>query len=412
MTAAVLDSVSAPARASVAFVLPELLPVPPVQGGAVEYWVDEVSRHMRRSGYEVSVVSRPAGATPLADKAIRYVGVPWTPLASRLLTFKQTTSRRNPLRPLAKIQNVLSYGLKARALLPSAAARIVYVHNDPALTLMLGKSPGQKFVLHMHNDHLASRAMKPLYKRVIDKVDLVLCVSDFIRDSARASFPSQSDKFVTVVNGTDADFFRPTPRPEARAQLADVTFEPGCSYFVYVGRLVEIKGVHVLLEAFSGLLARNPNARLIVAGSSFFSDAPKTSYEARLQEMARPMQHAIVFTGYLPHDKIRLLYAAADAVVVPSTWQEPSGLVLIEAMACGACVIGTRVGGAREIVEDGRTGLMIEPARPDVLQASMQRVIDDPSLRSRLGTAARAEVEQRFTWQRVSSNLDAIFGKL
>ena len=87
---------------SVIFVLPEMLPVPAVKGGAVEHWVDEASRRMAAKGGRVGVVSRPANAP--GDAAIDYIGLPWTRLETFCYCLKEKLGRRNPLRHLAKLQ--------------------------------------------------------------------------------------------------------------------------------------------------------------------------------------------------------------------------------------------------------------------------------------------------------------------
>src|SRR6185437_16291255 len=138
---------------SVVFVLPEMLPVPAVKGGAVEHWVDEASRRMAaaRDGAsgKVAVVSRPSGSA--GDPAIDYIGIPWTRFETFCYGLKEKLGRRNPLRQLAKLQNVFSYGWRAARAVGGYG--VVYVHNEPNILLFFKKPPGQKIVLHMHNDH-------------------------------------------------------------------------------------------------------------------------------------------------------------------------------------------------------------------------------------------------------------------
>lgn len=387
---------------SILFIVPELLPVPPTEGGAVEHWVHEVSQRLARSGHDVAVISRPAGAA--GDPNIAYIGVPWTRLGRWWLRLKQTSARHNPLRNLAKLANVLGYAMGVRKAMRDVEADIVYVHNDPLLAWLLPLREGQKLVQHMHNDHLSVVALRPVLSRVLSRTDLVLCVSDYIRDRARQVLPAHAAKMQTVLNATDTSLFR----PHAEAATAPApTF-----HFLYVGRLTADKGVHVLIDAFARVHHAYPQTRLLIAGSSFFANAPQTDYQRQLAQQAAPLAQAIVFSGFVPHAQLRFMYAEADAVVVPSTWQEPFGLVALEAMSSQSCVIASAVGGVPEVVTHERTGLLVPPSDTAALAEAMARAVQDPALRHRLAVAARREALMRFSYTRLASDLDCKFGGL
>jgi spore coat protein SA len=400
---------------SVAFVVPEMLPVPPVEGGAVEGWVHEVSRALARQGFDVTVVSRPAGAA--ADAAVqgdgvRHVGVPWTRVGRWLYERKRGWGPGHPLRPVVKVLNVLEYAFGVRRRLRALAPDIVYVHNDPYLAGLLGRPARRALVLHMHNDHLCAKGARPLLRPIVARCDRVLCVSDFIRDRARDAFADQADRFETVLNAIDTG----TPALAAARERVDglaasdrATVAPR---FLYAGRLVAEKGVHVLLEAFALLLRALPDARLTIAGSSFFANAPATPFVRALRRQAEGLGHAVEFTGFLPHERLLALYADVDAVVVPSTWDEPFGLVVLEAMAAGACVIASRVGAIPELVEDGRTGLLVPAGDARALACALEAVAADPARRRRLGAAARQEALLRFPLSRLVGELGNCFRAL
>jgi len=386
---------------SIAIVVPELLPVPPVQGGAVEHWVDEASARMA-AGHNVTMVSRPAGSA--GRPGIGYIGIPWTKTELFFSRIKDRVTWRNPLRYLAKIQNVFSYGSRvAKAVLPFD---VVYLHNEPNILLFLKRRPGQKIVLHMHNDHLSMRLFRPFYRRALAKADLVLCVSDYIRRQAVAKFPEHAQRFQVLFNSTDPAVFQ--PYPEAAAQLDGlVQFDPQCRYLLYVGRLTALKGVHVLIAAFQDVLRRHPEARLIITGSSFFGGAARTGYERELEELAKPVNHAIVFTGYLPHDKLRYLYSAVDMIVLPSVWQDPCPLVVLEAMASGTLLVSSAVGGIPEVMEHQVNGLLVPPADAAALADTICGALETPEASARMALAARAKIERGYTWERLVNELNA-----
>jgi spore coat protein SA len=393
---------------TIAVVVPELLPVPAVKGGAIEHWVQEVCEHLSHPKQKVVVISRPANVA--GNPAITYLGVPWTPVENWFHALKERVTWRNPLRYLAKIQNVYSYAKRVAKLV--VGSDVIYLHNEPNILLFLKPVAGQKIVLHMHNDHLSARMFRPLYRMALRKADRVICVSDYIRQCAVAAFPEFKDKFSVIVNSTNPDVFRPYGAQAVQELNGLVELDPALQYVLYVGRLSELKGVHVLIEAFQSILARMPNARLIITGSSFFSGAAKTTYEQTLMDLASPVASSIVFTGFLPHEKLKYLYSAVDVVCVPSVWQDPCPLVVLESMGSGTCLVASRVGGVPEMATDGETAVLVPPADVKALSDAVCAVLGDPVRKAQLEAAARSAVVQRFGWERLVRELEAELGAL
>lgn len=381
----------------IAIVLPELLPVPPVQGGAVEHWVDEVTRRYPGTEAQITVFSRPADAEGHAG--VRYVGVPWTRTEQAAKRLRDRVGRRSPLNPLLKIQNVWGYG--RRVVRQLADYDVVCIQNEPNLLAMLPRRDGQRVVIHMHNDHLLSRALRPVYARALAKADRVVCVSDYIRRRATAVFPDMADRFSVLINGTDPETFRPHTAGDASGPAALLDPLAGKTVILYAGRLVEQKGVHILLEAFRALALADPSATLVIAGSSFFGGAAVTDYQRMLAERAAAIGDRIVFTGFVPHDTLKHLYARADLVVLPSTWDEPCSLTVIEAMASGSALLTTRVGGNPELVRDD-AGVLVPPNDAAALLEAMQGLIGSPERRAALSAAARRRVLDHLNWDRVA----------
>ena len=420
--------------ARVVFVAPERLPVPPVQGGAVEHWIDEVARRLVARGATVDVVSRPAvtghaglaGQTDLAacsspssSSCYSTVPIPWGRVMARLDRWRQGLAAGHPGRALAKAVVVGDYARGVRRTLqerereqerelrrdPSrnpAPATVVAVHNDPVIAAWLAAGPrGARppLLLHMHNDHLEHPVLRPLVRALLPRTARVLFVSDHLRHRAAEAFPEHAHRMATVLNGTDTERFRPAPRPGE---------DPARPFtFVFAGRLVPQKGVHVLLQAFARVRAVRPSVRLLLAGSSFFDGAPRTAHERDLRAQAAGLREAIAFTGFLPHDELARRYAEAGAVVVPSVWADPCPLVVLEAMASGACVIASRTGGIPELIEHGRNGLLVPPGDAVALAAAMLRCVDEADTRARLAREARKAVLAHHTWDHVAAAVAA-----
>src|SRR2546428_11335307 len=98
----------------------------------------------------------------------------------------------------------------------------------------------------------------------------------------------------------------------------------------------------------------------------------------------------------VPHDVVVQLYSHASVFVCPSVY-EPFGLINLEAMACETAVVASAVGGIVEVVEDGKTGILLPPSRPDELAAAIRRLLDDPAPARAMGQAGRRRVEEEFS---------------
>ncbi len=183
--------------------------------------------------------------------------------------------------------------------------------------------------------------------------------------------------------------------------LPDVDSAPagrdGTGPVLFVGRLVERKGVAHLIEAIARLGRGDEGARLEIVG-----DGPE---RPGLEALAGRLGVAsrVVFRGKIPPDELQASYARAAVCVLPSVLDargdtEGLGVVLLEAMNHGTPVIASRVGGIPDIVEDGVSGLLVPPGDADALAAAVRRLRDDPVLARRLGEAGRRRLRERFSW--------------
>lgn len=204
--------------------------------------------------------------------------------------------------------------------------------------------------------------------------------------------------------GVDVDLFASGRRERLREGL------PSDERIVlFVGRLVDKKGVEDLLRSFAGLPAAvGAGARLWIVGGG--------EREAALRALAAELGIAdrTTFTGPVPNDRLPDYYAAADLFVGPSVVAESGdtegqGVVFLEAFAAGLCVLATRVGGIAEVVEDGRTGRLVEPGRPVGLSRAMAELLEDDTLRSRLGAAARERARERYDWRRIAAEFEDLY---
>lgn len=178
-----------------------------------------------------------------------------------------------------------------------------------------------------------------------------------------------------------------------RSLREELGISPDQVVVAFLGQIREIKGVADFIA-----MARkipDPNARFLIAGECRDPKKFPGSYsEQDLRDMAGG-DSRIHYVGYVK--EVENLYHTADIVVVPSRWEEPLGLINLEAGACRKPVVATRVGGIPEVVEDGVNGYLVEPGDVDALTTHVAALIADPLMRVRMGEAGRARVERDFT---------------
>jgi glycosyltransferase involved in cell wall biosynthesis len=180
---------------------------------------------------------------------------------------------------------------------------------------------------------------------------------------------------------------------------------------VFVGRLVEEKGVEDLLRAVSLLTARLPDVTALIVGEG--------QDRAALQNLAAELglHDRVAFAGWVAPEEIASYLAAGDVFVGPSRtspegWVEAQGLVFAEAMLAGTPVIATRVGGITEIVEHERTGLLVRERAPEEIAAAVERLVLGPGLGERLARTGRERVRTRFTRRSTAQAFSRLFGSL
>jgi glycosyltransferase involved in cell wall biosynthesis len=215
-----------------------------------------------------------------------------------------------------------------------------------------------------------------------------------------------SDQVVAISGHTAAEIraFRPVEPRVIPYTVGFGTPEPGEAsarrengfVILFVGRLVERKGVRVLIEALREL-PRGLRARLVVIG-----DGPE---RAALEAQARQdgVAAQVEFRGRVTGDDLKRAYAGSNAFVLPAVVDargdtEGLGVVLLEAMSYGVPVIGSDVGGITDIVTSGESGLLVPPGNPAALAAAIQRLATDPVFASRLGQAGQRRVREDFSW--------------
>lgn len=363
-----------------------------------QYGADRVLRTaavgMRNRGHEVRVL--------IADDA----AVGWL---SSVLSADGIEVRRGPLAParrrylsLTGLPRYLRALWRARRWIrreiDAFGATVIHVNTSALLAAALvPRRGGPRVVWHVHEIVVSPRPVAWLFRAVpVRRSDRIIAVSGAVADYLS---PAPAGRIAVLYNGveeresTDGDVILPGRRPRIG----------------FIGRLNRWKGYEVFLVAATRLAERHPEADFVLIGG-----APPGE-EGRLVDLRTAIERAglrgrIFAIGHQPWaDRA---YGELDVVAVPSTWPEPFGLVIVEAMRAGSAVVATRHGAAPELIDDGTTGLLVPPGDAGALVDAIAMLLDDPARRSRIVAAARATARERFTVTRFLDGLEAIYAHL
>lgn len=223
-----------------------------------------------------------------------------------------------------------------------------------------------------------------MQQRVLPRIPRVLTVSESSKRDICAQMGARPERLHVVPVGVDLDNFRPLPHIQAVPGRIVCTTSSD----------MPLKGLVPLLEAVAKLRTERPEVELHVVGSPRQGSA----IPAHLNRLG--LEGAVRFHKAIESSAITELYASCQVACVPSLY-EGFSLPAIEAMACAVALVATTGGALPEVVgPDGEAGLLVPPGDPGALAAALERVLDDPALRERLGRSGRARVLERFSWRR------------
>ncbi len=230
--------------------------------------------------------------------------------------------------------------------------------------------------------------------RTVDEI--IATCSDEVAELWRMGAPD--DRIEVVPCGVDTALF--TGRPNPRRDLSQR------ARLLVLGRLVPRKGVDDAIRA----LTMVADADLIVVGGPAAMDLDLDPEVLRLRQLAMRcgVGDRVRFMGRVSHDRLPALIRSCHLVIAPPLY-EPFGIVPLEAMACAVPVVGTAVGGLLDTVDNGVTGLLVEPADPAALAAGIRTLLADDRRRTAMGAAGQARVRANFSWDRVAARTEAAY---
>lgn len=330
-----------------------MLPIPAVQGGAVENLIDfyleyndthKIHDITIYSPWDMRVRKHPA----LSSQVNHYVFIDVTSIkakaARRLYGYFHHNEYYNHF--------IEYYFEKVYADIKKKKFDYIILENSAGLAYKLSQRNYKNIILHMHNEVRPSRAV--FHPIAFSNMVKILTVSDYIKERVSTFFPV--DKIQTIHNGIDLNKFY--PKEIISVNRKEIGFTDNDFIMIYSGRINKEKGVSELIDAML-LLKDVPNIKLMIIGGSFFGN---TDYEDKfilqLKEKAKAIQDKIVFTGFIPYENMPDYLQMADVAVIPSIWNDPFPTTELEAQAMGLPIITTVRGGIPEEVSEDNAILL------------------------------------------------------
>ena len=359
-----------------------MLPIPAVQGGAVENLIDFYLEYndLHRlhditvySPWDAKAEKHPA----FSSQVNHYVYIDVTSLKARigrkLYGYFHSHEYYNYF--------IEYYFEEVYSCLKKRDFDYIILENCPGYAYKLSQRGFHNLVLHLHNELLHSNSR--YHDIIFNSLTKILTVSDYIK--ARAASIQHSNKIQTVHNGIDLAKF--TPKKKLSVSREYIGFSEEDFILVYNGRIINEKGISELIDAM--LQIRDTRIKLIILGSSFFENVKdEDTFVQSLRRKATKIEKQIVFTGFIPYSQVPDYLQLADIAVLPSMWEEPFGLTIVEAMATGLPLITTRSGGIPEICE-GVATIVDRNNIINNLVSAILNLYNHPDKRKQMAAASR-----------------------
>ena len=241
-----------------------------------------------------------------------------------------------------------------------------------------------RYDYHCHNEFKGTYGCK----EIIQNTNKILCVSKFIANQVQQYLDIDKEKCVVLKNGINTTLFAKGLKEEEKEQLKQkYNIQKNEKILLFTGRIVPEKGIKELLEAI--LKLKDEKFKLLIVGSSLNAIHVKTKYEEEIQELTKQLEDKVVFTGFISYEEIYKFYAIADIAVLPSIWNDPAPLTVIESMATGLPIITTNSGGIPEYAKDG-SAIILERYKDLIknLQIQIQNLLEKTKKRKAMSSVS------------------------
>ena len=365
-----------------------ILPVPSVQGGAVEnlidFYLEYNNIHKIHDITVYSIYNKKTDNHPAQASLVNhYYYIDTNSLWARIKRFiylhtsyKKNTSFNN--------HYIEFYFEQAARHLRKCNYDIIILENRPSYAYKLRTLTNAKLICHLHNELLTINS--PGGSEIYNSLDRIITVSNYI--ASRVETINSSDrKSTTVYNGINLQAFSIYKTP--LIQRKDLGLDLDDFVLVYSGRMIEEKGISELIKAMIIIREKKQIKLLVIGGSFFGNNTLDNDFIKILKEISAPIKEQIVFTGFIPYENMPDYLKLSDVAVIPSIWNDPFPTTVIEAQAMGLPIIATKNGGIpEEVTKDNAILLDTNEHFINSLAESITWLYQNPEECKRMGEAS------------------------
>lgn len=375
---------------------------PPLQIGGLARHVQPLSEALVDEGHQVTVITQMAHGAPEEEEKNGVEIVRVNPLCIHAPDFATSVLQTN-------FEMVQAAG---RLLLQGRKYDMIHGHDW--LVIMAARTIKHQLrvplMMTIHaTEHGRNHGIYTGLQRYINDLEWLSCYeawrvivcSEYMNREIQYLFQVPRDKIDIVENGVNPAEFAANPPAHFRDNYA----HPSEKVVFFVGRLVQEKGVQVLLDAIPEILVHQPQTKFIIAGKG-----PKEG-ELKHQAHAMGIADRCYFTGFISDDVRNNLYQVCDLAVFPSLY-EPFGIVALEAMAARVPVLVTNVGGLGEIIEDGVDGFCVHPGSPHELAQGIIRALKNPNASRQIREAGFRKAKEQYNWSGIAKKTLAVYERV
>lgn len=394
------------------------LPVPASKGGAVENLiVNMINQNEKEKKIEItlfSIYDKDAMEEAKKYKKTKVIFIKTNPICKVLdkiiYWLAKNIFRKNNLHSYRFIIQRLDFLNKISKRLKKDNYDKILLENHPTQYLALKwrrnyKKYEDKYYYHCHNEFSGEYGCH----KIILKTKKIICVSNYIKESLCKYLNMDKEKFEVLRNCIDKNIFKNNILKEERDIIRKkLEIKKDEIVFVFTGRIVKEKGVLELIKA-TRLVNKN-NFKVLIIGASLNAINNKSKYEEVVQKNLIGIEKKVIFTGYIDYADIYKFYNISDVAIVPSIWNDPAPLSVIEALCCGLPIITTKSGGILEYANE-KCAILLDRDEKIVnnIAQAMKELIDNKEARKKMSAESIA-ISDDLTVENYYKNISYILG--
>lgn len=391
------------AKETIAIVTTGYMPIPATRGGAVENLIENIlNKNEEKKIYNIVIFSasdKEAEKKSTNYEVSKFIYIKPNFLIRRLdsityLIAKKIFKKNQAATYKYIFQRLYFLNKVAKKLHISNEYDKVILENHPTLFKCLKKYKNyekyqNRYYYHLHNTMINDFG----YSKYIRESKANICVSKYIANQL-AAYIQTTDKsnFKILKNCIDYDKFSRSSY-DNKSVKEEYNINIKDKVIIFTGRLTKEKGVYELIQAIKKV--RYPNIKVLIVGSLFYKENVKDKFAENLKKEVTVLNDKVIFTGYIDYEKINKIYSIGDIAVLPSIWEEPAGLTILESLASGLPVITTDSGGIPEYVNDDCAFIIKRNKNLiDELASKIDLLLEDDNLRRNMSNEAKKYARQ------------------